>query len=68
MRLQVSDGAIVYQALKEGLHTSLSEIHMGSFTDIGLLYIHRFIYIHLMKGHVAGGATFHQGVLLGYLH
>ena len=31
-------------------------------------YIHRFIYIRLMKGHVAGGATFHQGVLLDYLH
>ena len=28
--------------------------------------IHRFIYIRLMKGHVAGGATFHQGVLLDY--
>ena len=30
--------------------------------------IHRFIYIRLMKGHFAGGATFHQGVLLDYLH
>ena len=30
--------------------------------------IHRFIYIRLMEGHVAGGATFHQGVLLNYLH
>ena len=31
-------------------------------------YIHRFIYIGLMKGHVTGGATFHQGVLLDCLH
>ena len=30
--------------------------------------IHGFIYICLMKGHVAGGATFHQGVLLDYIH
>ena len=29
--------------------------------------IHRFIYIRLMKGRVAGGATFHQGVILDYL-
>ena len=31
-------------------------------------YIHRFIYIHLIKGRVTGGATFHQRVLLDYLH
>ena len=31
-------------------------------------YIHRFLYIRLMKGHATGGATFHQGVLLDYVH
>ena len=48
-----------------GLHTLLSEIQ--SFTDIGL-YSQIHIYIRLMKGHVTGVATFHQGVLLDNLH